>query len=183
MAIVQIGYLGGVGPLFVDDANASAGGKKILLQGQTSSNGASGLYAKQPAYAANINLTPSEYSLGPYADNQRVSDIPAFKQPVNGGNFSGYDTNVSAMVNGTTVPGSTTTTTTGGTTTTTTGGTTTTTGGTVTTTDTSHAAPTLLEQITTFVTNYWWLIALILFALLWKPFIAPFFGMGKKRRR
>lgn len=178
MAIVQIGYLGGVGPVFVDDANASAGGKKILLQGQTMPNGIAGLYAKQSAYAGNLGLTASDYVLGPYADNQRVSEIPAFKQPVAGSNFVGYDSSISTMVSATTIPGSTTTT--GTTTTTTTGTTGTTTTG---TTDTTFKAPTIMEQISTFLSNYWWLLLIALGLLLWKPVIAPALGMGKRKRR
>ncbi|MVM34868.1 hypothetical protein GO755_32870 [Spirosoma sp. HMF4905] len=178
MAITQIGYAGNIGPVFRDDS--PGGGMYIILQGQTWSNGVSGLYAKQPGYATNLGLSASIYTLGSYADNQRVSDIPAFKQPVSGPSFSGYDSNVAAMVTATTIPGSatiTSTTTSTGTTTTSTG---TTSAG---TTDTTFSAPTLMEQVTTFLTNYWWLVALILLALLWKPFIAPFLGMGKKRRR
>ena len=184
MAVTQIGYLGGVGPVFVDDS--PGGGKKILLQGQGSPS--AGLYAKQSGYATNIGLNASDYVLGAYADNQRVSDIPAFVQPTGGPNFSGFDSNVSAMVSATTIPGggsTTTPTTGGGTTTTTGGGTTTTTGGgtVVTTTDTVYKAPTITEQVSTFASNYWWLILLILGFVLWKPFIAPALGMGGKRKR
>lgn len=52
------------------------------------------------------------------------------------------------------------------------------TGGTVT-----YQAATIGEQITTFLSNYWWVVVILALLLLWNPIIAPALGMGKKRKR
>ena len=184
MAFTQIGYLGGAGggPVFEETGNASAGGKKIIMVGQSSPS--PGMYAKQAAYAGQLNLPAADYSLGPYVDNQRVGDIPAFKVPTGGVSFSGFDSNVAAMVSGTSIPGGSTTTgstTTGSTTTST--GSTTTSGGTTTDTGTvTYKAATVGEQISTFLSNYWWVVVILALLLLWNPVIAPALGMKKRRR-
>lgn len=185
MAQTQIGYLGNTGPVFEDDATGVAG-KKYLLQGQTASNGIVGLYIKQPAYATNLGLNAANYTLGAYADNQRIADLPAFKQPVNGTSFNGFNTDVAAMVTATTIPGATS----GGTTSggSTSGGSTS--GGSTSGGSTSggnndvsvFSAPTIMEQISTFASNYWWLILIVGGFLLWKPLIAPALGIKTRKR-
>jgi hypothetical protein len=186
MSITQIGYTGSVGPAFVD--NSTVTGKKIFLQGMTQPNGTVGIFAKEPEYAANLGLTASEFTLGPYTGNQRVGDIPAFVAPSNT-NFSGFNTDLAGMAASTSVPGGGSTSggsTTGGTSTTggssSTGGGSTS-GGTVTTTDNTFKAPTVMEQFTTFFSNYWWLLLIVVGFLLWKPLIAPALGMGGSKRK
>ncbi|ADB36750.1 hypothetical protein [Spirosoma linguale] len=176
MATPQIGYLGRTGPTFIDDSTVP--GKKIVLQGQTI-NGITGLFAKKPEYAAALGLVQSEYSLGPYSDNQRIGDIGPFKQPASGTAFDGFDTNVAAMVSASTIPGQ------GSTTTSTTSTSSSNSTDTSSSTDLTitQKAATVGEQIQTFLSNYWWVLLILGLLLLWNPIIAPALGMGKKKKR
>ncbi|GAB4043120.1 hypothetical protein [Spirosoma litoris] len=47
----------------------------------------------------------------------------------------------------------------------------------------TYQAATIGEQITTFLSNYWWVVVILALLLLWNPVIAPALGMGKKRKR
>ena len=178
MAFTQIGYLGRTGPVFTDTASD---GKKLLLVGSVI-NGVMTAQYKQPAYAGNLGLVASEYTLGTHTDNESAGAVPAYKEPASTA-FDGFDTNVSAMTksiaagaNGSITTSTTTTTTTGGTGTGTSG-----TGN----TDVvpGNSAPSFMEQVQTFLTNYWWVVALVAVVLLWNPVIAPALGMGKKGKR
>ena len=192
-----VGYLGSFGPIFTQD---HTDGKKIVLVGNLS-NGQ--LQAYSPAFVENLRKStagpqyvfpyaPDQCTLGPYSDTQIVGATPAYKEPPIGPKFD-YYLNVASDWTDKPAPaysGGTVTTSTGGGSgsggsTSSGGGTvTTTTGGTTTTaTDTTYQAPTITEQITTFLSNYWWLVLIIAIALLWKPVIGPALGLSKKRRR
>jgi len=193
MSITQAGYLGRTGPVFIDDSTQS--GKKILLVGNVA-NGVVSYQVKQPAFASNLGSSfpypASDFSLGPYSDNQTIVMSPAYKVPATGDAFDSYKGVESDWVAGTatanTTPSGGSTggsPTTGGNTGGSTGGNTGgSTGGGVSTGGDGgvYKAPTVMEQISTFLSNYWWLVLLIVAALLWKPVIAPALGMGKKKR-
>jgi hypothetical protein len=199
MAIVQLGFLGKQGPVFVDDA--AVPGKFIIIIGELGTNK---LVVKQPAYAGQLQTSTSgprykfpkaesECTLGPYSDNQQIGNIPAYKQPASGTQFDYYE-NVQEdwVAVGAPTP------TAGGGSGAGSGGSGSggsgsggsgsggsgsgSSGGVITTTDTTYKAPTIGEQISTFLSNYWWLVLLIAVALLWKPLIAPALGLSKKRR-
>lgn len=87
---------------------------------------------------------------------------------------AGFPTNSKTV--GTTTGTTTTTTTTGSTTSGTTSGSS--------TADTPvvQAAPTATEQISSYLSTYWWAVLLIAVALLWKPVIAPALGIKSSRR-
>lgn len=192
MSLIQKGYLGRTGPVFVDDSSAG-GGKYIILVGKVV-DGVMKLQAVQPAFASNLNgfpYTPSQCSLGAYSDLQIVGNAPSYTQPASGPAFDNYFNVDSTWVAATSSTGNTSTTSnttttdtsnsaqTGVTYVTNSTGTTATTG---TTTTTTFSAPTILEQITTFLSNYWWLVLIVVAALLWKPFLGPALGFGKKKR-
>ena len=185
MALTQIGYLGNTGPIFTDDS--PGGGKKIMLVGRVY-GGVMKLVAVQPAYVANLNAgyNPSDFVLGSYTDLQVVGDAPAYTQPSTGAAYVGYTVKGTDWVTATSTTGNETATGSGNTTggSTSTGGGSTSTGGGVTTTggDTTFSAPTIMEQVTTFFSNYWWLVGIILLFLFWKQ-ISGALGFGKKRRR
>jgi hypothetical protein len=202
MALIQKGYLGTQGPVFIDDATAGTG-KVIIMQGRMT-NGVMKLFAVQPAYANILSGFPyseADCTLGPYTDNQFVINSPTYKQPPNASTNNTYGNVADDWVTGdgagttntatsTTTTGSTNTgTTTTGTTntnTTTTTSTGNTSSGTTTTTSTTPvvvSAPTTSEQISAFFGTYWWAVLLIVVALLWKPVIAPALGIRPKRRR
>jgi hypothetical protein len=200
MALIQKGYLGTQGPVFIDDATAGTG-KVIIMQGRMT-NGVMKLFAVQPAYANILSGFPyseSDCTLGPYTDNQFVINSPTYKQPTNASTNNTYgnvaddwvtgdgagttNTATSTTTTGSTNTGTTTAGTTNTNTTTTTGNTNT---GTTTTTSTTPvvvSAPTMNEQISAFFGTYWWAVLLIVVALLWKPVIAPALGIRPKRRR
>ncbi|QHV97564.1 hypothetical protein [Spirosoma endbachense] len=209
MALQQVGYLGKAGPVFVDQ---TSDGKYVVIVGQVFADGTMMLKAKPAAYADNLRnstagpnyifpYSSAQCSLGPYSENQTISVAPAYLQPATGPAFDYYLNKASDWVTATSTAGNSVSNETGGATTSTntssSGGTTTSTGstssgggtvtttsngGTVTTTDTTYKAPTIGEQISTFLSNYWWLVLLVLVALLWKPLIAPALGLSKKRR-
>ncbi|SFD67483.1 hypothetical protein [Spirosoma endophyticum] len=187
MAYTQVGYLGNTGPIFTDDS--PGGGKKIMLVGRNY-GGVMKLVAVQPAYVANLNggFAPADFVLGNYVDLQVVGDAPTYRQPSTGAAFVGYVAVGSDWVTATSTAGNEPGTGSGGTTTggstSTGGGSTSTGGGSVSTGgDTTFSAPTIMEQVSTFLSNYWWLVLIIVGFLLWKPFIAPALGFSKKRRR
>jgi hypothetical protein len=206
MALIQKGYLGTQGPVFIDDATAGTG-KVIIMQGRMT-NGVMKLFAVQPAYANILSGFPyseADCTLGPYTDNQFVINSPPYKQPTNAATNNTYgnvaDDWVTGDGAGTTNSNTATTTTTNSNTGNTSSGSTTTSGTTNTTTNTSTgntntgtttttsttpvvvSAPTMNEQISAFFGTYWWAVLLIVVALLWKPVIAPALGIRPKRRR
>ena len=196
MAIVQVGYFSGVGPLFVDDSTVA--GKYIILQGENY-NGNFVLRVKSSGYATNLNTFPYAASLcvfGPYTDNQTVMAVPAHKAPANT-TTGGYQNIVSGwvdvpassggtgLVNQTDKPATTSTgTTTSTTTSTSTGTSDVSTGGSGTVDNTAGLkAATIGEQITAFFKDYWYVVVLLAVLLLWGPVISPALGLSKKRKR
>jgi hypothetical protein len=195
MALIQKGYLGGQGPVFIDDTVAGSG-KVAILQGRMT-DGVMKLFAVQAAYATQLSgfpYTADQCSLGPYTDNQFVVNAPAYTQPPNAATNTTYSNVGTDWVSGNGAGTTNTTTTSTGTTAST--GTTTSTGttntgttstGTSTGTGSGNTISTVTTQATDsvsdFLTKYWWAIALVAIVLLWKPVIAPALGLDKRRRR
>lgn len=46
----------------------------------------------------------------------------------------------------------------------------------------TYQAATIGEQISTFLSNYWWVVVILALLLLWNPIIAPALGMKKRKR-
>ena len=193
MATTQLGFLGRTGPTFIDDSTVA--GKKIVLQGRLY-GGVMKIAATSPAYAQALGLSdaPGAYTLGPYTDNQVIGDAPAYTQPATGVAYDAFLIKDSSWVSpsgnaGLQSAGSSAPATGGGSPAPSGGGTPAPTGGgtpapagndnsTVT-----YQAATIGEQISTFLSSYWYVVVILALLLLWNPVIAPALGMKPKRKR